>query len=154
MTGATPLTTLFVLSTGMQALGSLLQTRAQMQAAEFNAALARQRAEQEERAKEIDLYQLKRRKRRLLGKQRALYAKAGLDIEGTPLEVLADTEAQFELDKRLAEYNREIAKRQAETESSFYKFRRRQLATLGLADVGSTLLTGALEYPLYKKINQ
>lgn len=154
MTGTEALLPLFALSIGMQAVGTVLQTRAQMQAAAFNAALARQQAEQEEGAKEIELYRLERQRRRMLGEQRALYAKAGIQIEGTPLEVLADTEAQFELEKRLIGYERQIKKQRALAEERFLRRQRRQIGITGALGVGATLLGGLAETEFYRRRTQ
>lgn len=151
MTGTESLLPLFGLSVGMQAMGTAMQTRAQIQAAKFNAAIARQQAEQEERAKEIDIYRLERQRRQMLGQQRSLYAKAGLDIEGTPLEVLADTEAQFELEKRMIEYGTQVRKQRALAEERFLRRQGRQIGLTGALGVGTTLLGGLAEAGLYKR---
>lgn len=67
--------------------------RASAQAAELQASAAQAR---EEAAADAD--QLRRRNRQLLGRQRALFAKSGVKLEGTPLGVQSDTATQGEID--------------------------------------------------------
>lgn len=104
---------------------------------------------------ELEQAKIAREKTKTLSTQRAAYAKAGVRIEeGTPLEVMADTAAQYELDLAANRYNlgtgletirygaeTQVAQKQAEAEY------RRQLAkaakTASYLKAGSTLLTGA-----------
>lgn len=89
--------------------------------------------------------------------QRALYAKAGVRLdEGSPLEVMADTAAQFELDLAANRYNLGIGLEKTRYESQVKQSQlgaeaeyRRQLAkakkTASYLKAGSTLLTGGLD---------
>lgn len=139
------LTSLMMASIGMQAVGTLMQSRAQQVAAKFNAEIAQRQAEEMRTRGEIEKYRIEREKRRLLGRQRALYAKAGVRYdEGSPLEVLADTAAEFELDKAISEYNTQTGIGYYNAKSALNRYRGRQSRYAGIAGAGMTLLTGAM----------
>ena len=81
----------------MQATMAAQQAEAQANISGYNAQVSQNealRAEQEarERARRI-----REENQRLLGTQRASYGKAGVAMEGTPLEIMADTAAMGEL---------------------------------------------------------
>lgn len=130
---------------GMQAASALMQAKAQSVAAKFNAELAQRQAEEMRARGELEKYRINRQKRRLLGRQRALYAKVGVRYdEGSPLEVLADTAAQFELDKAISDYNTQAGIGYYTTKAALNRYAARQARYSGLAKAGMTLLTGGL----------
>jgi len=184
---------LFVAGTGMTLVSQYQETQAQVAAARYNAAVARMQAEQYARAGafaqeeyrrageyrekqlretgRLEEYRLRRRKKALLGKQRALYAKAGVLIEGSPLEVMADTASQFEFDIALSRYRTErdialsryetrkaiaLSKYETETavrrygyEAKYKNWLAGQYKRMGYAKMGQTLLTAG--YTGYEK---
>lgn len=75
----------------LKAKGSLDQAEAAAQAAEFNRAKALQDASAEEA-------RIRREARKELGRRALGAAKAGVLLEGTPLDLLAQTAAEFELE--------------------------------------------------------
>lgn len=58
---------------------------------EYNAKVAEVQAESRRRLGALQEQDLRRQGRRIIGQQAALYSAAGLDLEGTPLLVMADT---------------------------------------------------------------
>lgn len=116
------------------ALGTLTQAGVQIHsgvsarsAAKDQARLARSRAA-------IASEDERRKGRRLSGKQRAAFAKAGVKIdEGTPLDVLAETAANAELDALRAAFSFE---QQAEDFESMGKV----ALTQGILGAGATIL--------------
>lgn len=80
------------LASGFQGAEAALENaRAVEEAALFNSLLAEQEGATESA-------RLRRRNRRLLSSQRVKFAKAGVRLEGTPMEVLAQNAAELELD--------------------------------------------------------
>jgi len=124
--------------------GQYQQAQAQRQTAKYNARVAEMQAEAIRRQGKLQQYRLKRAKRRMLGKQRALYAKAGLSLEGTPLEVLADTAAQYDLDLATSRYNTEVGARSSLYEADYQRYAGKQAYRAGLLGMGETLLTAGL----------
>jgi hypothetical protein len=79
---ADPVTAAIVLAAGQQAQKSA--ARAQGRALEANAAQLREQ-------NALDEADLRRRNRQAEGRQRALFAKSGVRLEGTPMLVQSDT---------------------------------------------------------------
>lgn len=74
------------------------QGRATQQAAEFNAKLAEVRGAQQEGL-------LRRRSRRRQGAIRTAIAKSGVTLEGSPLQAMADSAAEAEIDALNARFD-------------------------------------------------
>lgn len=97
-------------------------------AALFNAAVA-------EREGFAESARRRRLARRELSSQRVAFAKAGVRLEGTPLEVLAQNAAEFELDA----VNVEIAARQT---AMLDRARAANIQTIAKTRAGAALLSG------------
>ncbi|GIW60585.1 MAG: hypothetical protein KatS3mg087_1651 [Patescibacteria group bacterium] len=97
--------TLLAIGTAMSAASTVMSTISSVREQRFNAALQEAQARMFEQRAKIEKQQVDREKRRLLGRQRALFLKSGVLLEGTPLELLAETEAEFELEKQTREFN-------------------------------------------------
>lgn len=113
-------TALFAAGMGLEAYGQYYQAQSQRALAKYNAMVAQRQAEAAKRAGEIEKYRIERRRKLMIGRQKSLYAKAGVLLKGSPLEVLADTEAQYELDKALSEYNTKLGISNYSYESDYY----------------------------------
>ncbi|MCM8784562.1 MAG: hypothetical protein NC818_07375 [Candidatus Omnitrophica bacterium] len=135
------ITSLIVAGAGMEIASQYQQARAYQEQAEYNARVAELQAQQVERAQKLEEYRLNRAKEALLGKQRALYAKAGVSLEGSPLEVLADTEAQYQLDLSVSRYNADVQKRRLGYEAGYQRYAGKQYMRAGYLGMGTTLLT-------------
>jgi hypothetical protein len=120
------------------ALGSVAGGIASYQTQKYNAAVARQQAEIARRNAAYQAYLIERKKRILMGSQEAAYAASGVTPEGTPLDVLAETARQAELDKLMALYA-------GETGASFAESRARQYESSGLSDLITGGLRGTLQ---------
>jgi len=83
----------------------------------------------------FEKYKLRKAQEAMTSKQRALYAKAGVSLEGSPLNVIADTYAQYEMDIAVNKYNTEskVASLEAAATSS---------RVSGFLQAGGTMLTG------------
>jgi hypothetical protein len=131
-----------LMGTGMSAFGQYQQGQAQAAASEYNAAATEEKGKYEES-------QARDRLRRLLGTQRALYAKAGVDItSGSPLLVMADTAAQGEQEAL-------NIRRGYQTEAGIDRFYGKQYKKAGMIGAGSTFLSGlgkaGTEYASWKR---
>ena len=104
------------MSQGIMAVGQIQQGRAEKKAADFNALVSEERGKQQERL-------IRRNTKRQLGKIRASVAKSGVRMEGSPLEVLAESAANAEVDALNARYNARI---QAQVQRDTGKVRERQ----------------------------
>ena len=91
-----------LLGGAMKAKGSRSAGRAAQQAAEFNADIIEQQGLQKEGL-------LRRRSRRQLGRMRTAIAKSGVQLEGSPLEALAASAAESEIDVLNARFDSQTA---------------------------------------------
>ena len=158
---------LIAIGTGMalKAVSQIKEGQAASATAQFNARLAEMGAESERVAAEFEIKtleqagkfeeaKLKREKLKTLGMQRVAYAKGGVRLEGSPLEVMADTAAQYELDIAANRYNVQtgiattrygmevgVSKYRSQAEQS--RLMAKRYKTAGYLGAGSTLLTAA-----------
>ena len=137
---------LMIAGTAMSAIGTYQQSQTQAATAKYNAQVAAQQAEAVRRAGEFEAAKIAREKKQMLGRQKARYGKAGvLSFTGSPLEVMADTAAQYELDIAASRYNTQVGVSRYKYESTYQKGMAGRYATAGYIGAGSTLLTGAGE---------
>ncbi|MBU4233891.1 MAG: hypothetical protein L6277_10465 [Desulfobacterales bacterium] len=129
---------------------------AQSEASRRNADTARQNAEYIKQAGALEEQKQREKGRRLLGTQKALYGKAGVTNEGTPLEVMAETAGDLERDALTTRWNYMIQSQRALSEAGEYDFMAgRDLtmsdtsrmmggyaSTAGYMKAGTSLLTG------------
>jgi len=120
----------------LTAAGSYASAKAQAQAGADEQAGNNLQATAIERKGVQDEENSRSRLRRLLASQRAMYAKAGVDISsGSPLTVMADTAAEGEKEALNIRFG-------AKEEAGFRRFYGKQAATAGRRAAGATLLTG------------
>lgn len=75
--------------------------KAQKKIADFNAEQLDRQAKSRQQAAAIEEQRVSRQSKMFMGKQRAEFAKSGLTMEGSALEVLSDTAYQFSMDRNL-----------------------------------------------------
>lgn len=136
---------LATIGTVITAISAIASASQKARAARYNAAISSLYAEQAKRQGEITKYRLERQRKAMLGRQKALYAKAGVELSGSPLEVLADTEAQYELDKQLAAYNTEVDRTRYLYGARNYNDMAKSIMTQGFLNAGGTLLTSGVK---------
>lgn len=98
----------------------------------MDAQIARQNAEAQAKA-------LRKSGRRLTGKQRVGYAKSGLRLEGTPLEVMAESIENIELDAIAKKQQGDFQARQMETQAEWQK---EQADYIGKTKLFTSIMSG------------
>ena len=91
-----------------------MQGRESQITAEYNAAVSRANAEAIRTSADLDIVRQRAAQKTFRGAQAAKYAGAGVKLEGSPLDVLIDTAAQFELDILITDFNAKTAVSQQE----------------------------------------
>ena len=81
--------------------------------------------------------------RRLKSSQIASYAKSGVKMEGSPLEVLADTAAQADLDEMIIKHGGQAESSAYGAQAMLSHMKGRSASTAGYINAGSSLLSGA-----------
>ncbi len=129
--------------TGVSALGQYRQGQATEAAQEYNAKVSEANAEaiKAKAAYEEDISRDKLK--RLMGTQRALYGKAGVDISsGSPLLVLADTAAQGEKEALAIRYGGDVEATQQKNQARLQRLYGKSAYSSGLIGAGSTFFSG------------
>jgi hypothetical protein len=121
-----------LLSTGLQAYGSFSQGKSEQEAYNQNADLITQSAtlEKEKITREATLMQ---------GTQRAAYARSGVKISGSALDVMLNTASNYEYDKMIVDYN-------AKLQASQQRYYGQQAYSQGMFKVGQSLISGAVNF--------
>jgi Flp pilus assembly protein TadB len=125
---------------GTSAYSSIKQGEAQKEAAEENAKIAEAnaRAAQEKAAYDEEMH--RERVKKILKSQRALYGASGVDMEGTPMIVQADTMEQGELDALAIRRGGDVAAAEQRSMARLYKMQGKSALKQGYYSAGSSLL--------------
>ncbi len=143
-----------VVSSGLQ---GALQIKAGQQAArigEFNARLAETQARQ---ARFVGQYQAARTRqagRLLVGQQQAAFAKAGVAQSGSVLDVTQSTEANFELDALLQEYNADLTAFNYQAEAAIMRYGAKLQARAGVLQGVTTMAGGVIQAGMFYERGQ
>ena len=100
---------------------------------------------------EFEIEQQRKRVRRFKGTQKVSLLASGVTLEGTALDILADTEIQAQLDRDIIRRNAELAARGLEQQARISAFTGGEAATAGSIRAGSTLLASAGKFATRKK---
>ncbi|KKN27531.1 hypothetical protein LCGC14_0863670 [marine sediment metagenome] len=142
--------------TAVSAFSSFQQGQAQSVMSGYNALIARQNAdltskrmELAKTEKKIIEQRFRKKSERTLATQRASFAKAGVEAEGTPLIVAEETAAEIELDALAIRYAGTVEQSRLAAEQAGFeqadilsRMRGSQARIAGRLGAGSTLLTG------------
>ena len=132
---------LSLLSMGMQMYGQVQQGKQQQQMFEYNAAVNRQQADMIKQSGALKVEQMRRSKSRMASSQVAAYAKAGVRMTGSPLQVVADTATELEMDIMIEDYNTRIGVINAQNQSDLNIMRGSQAMSSAYIGAGTTLLS-------------
>lgn len=118
---------------------------AQQQAQEYNAKIAETQKEEIRRAGELTQYKLSRAKVALHSTQQALYSKAGVLLEGSPMEVMAQSTSDAIMDSMIAGYNTKSAMIRAQSEADYRRWLGRVYKTGAEAEATATTTEGIMD---------
>ncbi len=128
-------------SIGLQIFGQIRKGQQEQQIFNFNAAVSRQKAELTRLSGDLRISQLRDRKRRLASSQVAGFAGAGVRITGTPLQVIADSDSQAEIDIMLVDIETRNAILAATSDAELDILRGSLARSSSLISAGTTLLS-------------
>lgn len=135
---------------GMSVMGGVAQAqqqreayKAQSQAARYNQSVAEANAQAVEAAAALEEQRSRKKAQQLLGSQTAAYGKAGVTLEGTPLEVMAQTAADVEEDILINRYNYQVQAARQRSQAGFYGYEAGRQERLAQYPVTAALMKGA-----------
>lgn len=122
--------------------GAIQQGKAAKDAADYNAAVARNQAIAERQKAQFDADRDRDATRRLLSLQNAQFLASGVEVSGTPLLVMSDQAAQGELDAQAIIYGGTVRAQGFENEATMQTMRGKAAQTSSYFKAGGSLLTG------------
>ena len=122
---------------------AIYSAQQQRKTAQYRAKLAEEAGEEVRAGTEFEKARAEREGKRLKSRQRAAYAKAGVRMEGSPLEVLADTQAQADLDEMIIKHGGYVTERAHQRSAMWERRAGKSAQTAGYIGAGTSLLSGA-----------
>jgi len=123
---------------------SYQQGQAQQDMAEYNADVAANNALAIKYQADVDARNQRKRNMKLLAKQRMLFGKAGVTLEGTPLLVMEETAKEGEMEAQMIEYAGRIGATRQRSQADIFSMQGRQAATSGTMNAALTAGKGLL----------
>lgn len=96
-------------------VGAIQQGNAAEASAKANAQALREQRKQDIQTAQIAAEDQNRENRRRLSAYRAAYGSSGIELAGSPLDVLSDTSMEMALDSRRIEYEGQVRGRESES---------------------------------------
>ena len=138
-----------IASTAIAVTSSIQQGKAQERSAkasaEFNAAKARDEAQQKAAAGRIEADRIRRARIRLTKEQRAEGGASGLTSEGTPIRFMIQSAGEEELNAQMTQHNFEVGAAASRSAASVQDFKKNQASAFkraGNMQAGASLLSG------------
>lgn len=130
---------------GMDIYSQIRAYRQQAKAFEENAAYAEENTR-------LELEQFNRQAEQFQSSQRAGYAKAGVELSsGSPLEVLADTAGQIQLDRNIIRYRGDVEKASWLNQASMARYNSKISLISGILNMGGSLISSGANLSLSGK---
>ena len=128
---------------GLSAFSSIEQGQYAEKMAQYNATIAEQQAAQQAQAAKTKAFDLSVKRRMAIGSEIAGFGAAGVDANsGTPLDVMANTAAQYERDIQYAGIAADEATQAGSEEAQLYQMMGKQSQMAGWMGAGTTLFSG------------
>lgn len=143
---------IMALSAGISAMGAISQGNAAAASANSNAQLAREQRLQEIKTAQIASEDKSRENRRQLSAMRASVGSSGVELAGSPLDVLNDTSIEMALDSRRVEYEGEVRGRESAIRANNYIAEGKNARNASRVSAFSSLLGGANSIAKYNNM--
>ena len=149
---ADPVTALAVVGLVIGTYGTIQQSQAVSAANDANARIAEQNATLARQAAAVEARRQKLQTQSLLANIHGQYAAAGVSLEGSPLDVLANAAANAELDNLLITYGGELKGRGLQQTAAMDRSAAKNATSAGYYTAASNALTGGSKiYDSYMK---
>ena len=126
-------------------IGSMTNAKQEVAMGEFNSEVYDQKAAAQRASGKLMEEQSRRLLKSQTGTQVALFAKSGIKMSGSALDVIMDSLTNAEMDIAIDNYNFEVAARGLETEGSLEKYKAGERARLENANSSRSFLSAAAD---------
>jgi len=131
---------------GVTAFGQVLQGNAEKEAAEFNADIADQEATLIRQGAVLNEYRQRKRLAEATGEQVGKFARAGVSVDtGTPLDVVADSISNAEMEIQIDQFNSAQAARRRVSDAKQIRRQGTDAMRFSRAKAVGTFLTTAVQ---------
>lgn len=124
-------------------VGAISQGKQASDAAKYNAKIAEQNALAARQQGAAQQEQQRKMAEKKMGSMAAAYSASGVSYEGSPLDVLAESAGNAELDYQTIKYNTELKAMGYSNTSELENTRGKNATTSGYLNVASSMLKGA-----------
>lgn len=124
-----------------QVAGAIQEGQSIADAEDFNATIAQQEILISKATRQLERGREKEDIARFIGTQQALFAKSGVTLEGSPLDVIQQSAENLELDVLIGDINARIRESGLASEVSQRKIAARAAKSRGVSRAGATLLS-------------
>jgi hypothetical protein len=131
-----------LIGTGVSVAGSLAAGKTQKSFADYNAAVLRNKAAEEEHKASILAERKRAEGATLMARQRVLYAKSGVGLGGTPTDVIIGTAGDIEEDAQTILQKGKMASEQDLSSAELSEMEGEGAESASHYQAGGTLLTG------------
>lgn len=138
--------TILIAAAATQAIGSIAAASSQSNASRYNAQLADRNATVATQQGEVAAEQQRRVNQMRLGSIQAGYGASGVTMEGSPLDVLAESASQAELEAQNIKYNASLKAMGYGDQAALDRSSAANAETAGMYSAAGSLLTGYGRY--------
>ena len=131
------------IGTGVAAYGSIASSKAAADAADYEAQVAENNAKAQAQQAQVDADRLRRRNRRLRGKQTTAALKSGFTISGSVQDIIRDSGIEGEKDVLARLYTGSVGANRSKQQANLSRFSAKNLKTSGYVQAGGSVLSGA-----------
>lgn len=131
-----------MLSSLFKAVGEIRAGKVAERVGEYNANIQKRAAAVARDQAAAEMIQQNRASRKALGSMRAAYGAAGVTVEGSPLDVLAESAATAERDRLTIKYRGDLVALGAEAGAELDLFQGREAKRAGYYRAAGTILAG------------
>jgi len=131
------------IGTAMSMQSQIAQGKSQNAWNQYNASVAERDAEAARQSAAYEAGLKRKEGERILGRQRALFGKAGVTFEGSPLLLMEETAANIEMDALMIERTGKLTGQRYESEATLSRMKGKSAQTTGYYGAYTTLMTGA-----------
>jgi len=132
-----------VAGAGVGAYSAVQQGKAQESAEKYNAAVSRNNAQMASDKASFEANRVRKRNLLLRGRQRAAFAKSGVDLSGSPEDVLFDSDIEGQLDLLAVKYTGEVTSRAHAGQAELHRSAGRNAISNSYLNAGGAILSGA-----------
>lgn len=121
-------------------VGQFMSAREEVSAGDINATVYEQKAQAERERQKLLEVQKRKIIESEIGTQVSMFAKGGIKMTGSPIEVMMDSLTNANLDIAIDRYNSEVSARGFETDAQIEKYEARRRSALMYAEASSSFL--------------